>query len=100
MAPRTHIKKRRESALTDQYTEDLHWHIDDVSEALFLVNKIEQQMDRIVRFVRTAHNDARFNHYMDHYRELKTVDLPLAEVQYRQAVAQYQEYMYMGLITD
>ena len=94
------MPRRRESALSDQYTEELHWHIDDVSEAAFLVTKIKEQMDRIVQLVRRAHNDARFNDYMDQYRELKTVDLPLAEAEYRQALAVHKHYMYNGSMED
>tara|TARA_B110000238_G_C15816240_1_gene306586 strand:+ start:159 stop:506 length:348 start_codon:yes stop_codon:yes gene_type:complete len=98
MAPRTRVVKRRESSLADQYTEDLNESLDDVSESLHLVNKIAAQMIRIVRQIEAVDQlSDRFYELMDQYRQLRTEDLPLAEMQYRQSFADHARFMYNDL---
>jgi hypothetical protein len=98
MASRTHIKKRRESGLTDQYTEDLNESLDEINEAAFLVKKIDEQMLRIVKQIEAVDQSSdRFYELMDLYRQLRTEDLPLAEVDLKQAHRRHRVFMNIGI---
>ena len=103
MAPRTHIKKRRESGLTDQYTEDLNESLDEINEAVFLVKKIDEQMLRIVKQIEALQRNPtgsihyRFTDLMDMYTELRTIDLPAAEFDLEQAHRRHRVFMNIGI---
>jgi hypothetical protein len=104
MAPRTHIKKRRESGLTDQYTEELNESLDEINEAAFLVKSIDAQMLRIVKQIESLNrNPTGSIHYrvtdlIEMYTELRTIDLPLAEIDLKEAHRRHHVFMNIGIL--
>ena len=94
------MPRRRESALLEQYTDDIGWHHQDVDMHAAHVLRIQRKRHRLTRdlSVVMARNDpvldrAHTNSLFEQILEC-TRDLAVAQEEQRMAIAYMEDFMY------
>ena len=108
------MPRRRESALNDQFFTDVNDSVHVIEKHFELVQLIKRQMSEILASVSilrrgTAigqsrmHPDViaqRIDDYLERYQELRQYTLPMAEVEYNEALEEHKWDMYKGFANE
>ena len=115
MAPRTRVVKRRESSLGDQFFTDVDDSVQVIEKHFELVHLIKGQMAQITSTIKILRYRLstmdyrgldpdviaqRIDDFMERYQELRQYTLPIAELEYKDALEEHYGDMYMGFANE
>ena len=115
MAPRTRVVKRRESSLNDQFFTDVDDSIHVIEKHFELVQLIKGQMAQITSTIKILRYRLstmdyrgldpdviaqRIDNFLERYQELRQYTLPIAELEYNEALEEHKWDMYKGFANE
>ena len=108
------MPRRRESALNDQFFTDVDDSIHVIEKHFELVQLIKKQMSECLANVRILRSRTGIGHrgidpdviaqrvddYLERYQELRQYTLPIAELEYNEALEEHKWDMYKGFANE